>query len=95
MKANVLEADALRQISKIPGIEKLLSGKNPSKEKSPKNWRTRLDSGLFPTDLVREQWDQSREFIAKLTGFPSEKRRVFKAEAKRLMAVAAELISEI
>jgi hypothetical protein len=95
MKAGVPETQALKQVSKIPGIEKLLSGKSPSKEKSPKNWRTRLDGGQFPTDLVREHWDWSRKFIAELTGSPSEKRKIFKAEAERLIAAAAEEINEI
>ena len=95
MKANVPETEALKQISKIPGIEKLLSGKNPSKEKSPKNWRVLLDGEQFPTGLVREQWDASRKFIAKLTGSPLAKRKIFKAEAKRLLAASAKEISEI
>jgi hypothetical protein len=86
---------ALKTISKTAGIEKLLSGKNPSREKSPRNWRTRLNSGQFPTDLVREQWDQSRKFIAGLTGSPSDKRKIFKAEAARLIVAAARDISEI
>jgi hypothetical protein len=94
-KAKVSETVALKQISQIPSLEKLLSGKNPSKEKSPKNWWTVLDRGDFPTDLVREQWGYSREFIAKLTGSPSEKRKVLKAEAERLIAAAAEEIKEI
>ena len=95
MKGGVPETEALKRISQIPGIEKLLSGKNPSKEKSPKNWRVLLDSGQFPTDLVREQWGDSRKFIAELTGYPSEKRKAFKAEAERLIAAAAREISEI
>jgi hypothetical protein len=95
MRAGVPETEALKRISKIPGIEKLLSGKIPNKEKSPKFWRIRLDSGQFPTDLVREQWSYSRKFIAELTGSPSEKRKVFKAEAERLIAVAAEDIDEV
>jgi hypothetical protein len=86
---------ALKTVSKTPGIEKLLSGKNPNREKSPRNWRTRLNSGQFPTDLVREQWDQSRKFIAELTGSPSDKRKIFKAEAARLIAAATRDISEI
>jgi hypothetical protein len=93
--ADVRVPVALKMISKTPGIEKLLSGKNPNKEKSPNNWRTRLNSGQFPTDLVREQWEASREFIAKLTGSPSEKRKIFKAEAERLIAAASEEIKEI
>jgi hypothetical protein len=95
MKAGVPETEALKRVSKIPGIEKLLSGKMPSKEKSPKNWRARLDSGLFPTDLVREQWGYSREFIAQLTGSPSKKRKIFKVQANRSIAVAAKNISAI
>jgi hypothetical protein len=35
-KGGVPEPEALKRISQIPGIEKLLYGKNPSKEKSPK-----------------------------------------------------------
>jgi hypothetical protein len=95
IKANVSEAVALKQVANIPGIEKLLSGKNPSKQKSPKNWRVLLDSGQFPTDLVREQWGYSREFIAKMTGSPTEKRKIFKAEAERLIAAAAQEIKQI
>jgi hypothetical protein len=95
MKADVPETDALKQVAKIPGIEKLLIGRNPSKEKSPKNWRVLLDSGQFPNDVIRDQWDRSREFIAKMTGFPSEKRKIFKAEAEHLIAAAAEQIKEI
>jgi hypothetical protein len=94
-EADVSETGALKQISQIPGIEKLLSGKNPDKEKSPKNWWTVLDRGDFPTDLVREQWSYTREFKAGLTGSPSEKRKFFKAEAERLIAAAAEEIKMI
>jgi hypothetical protein len=94
-EADVSETEALKQISQIPGIEKLLSGKSPSKEKSPKNWWTVLDRGNFPTDLVREQWGYTREFKARLTGFPSEKQKILKTEAERLIAGAAEEIKEI
>jgi len=47
-------------ISKTPGIKKLLS-KGAKAEKSPLNWSARVGDGLFPTNLVRKQWDQSRK----------------------------------
>jgi hypothetical protein len=92
--ADVPARVALKEISKTPGIKKLLS-KRAAAEKSPLNWRTRLNEERFPTDLVREQWDQSRKVIAELTGSPSDKRKFFKAEAARLIAAAAEEIKEI
>jgi hypothetical protein len=85
---------AKKTISKTPGIEKLLS-KGAEAEKSPLNWRTRLHERRFPTDLVREQWDQSRQFIGALTGSPFEKRKKLKDEAERLIAAAAEEIKMI
>ena len=81
------KADVLEKISKIPGIKELLS-KGAAAEKSPLNWRTRLHEGFFLTDLVREQWHDSRKFIAELTGSPSDKRKIFKAAALRLIAAA-------
>ena len=95
MEADVPEIEALKQVSKIPGMEKLLSGKSPSKEKSPRNWRALFREGTFATDLVREQWEMSRQFLANLTGSPSERRKKLKAEAERLIAAAADEIKVI
>jgi hypothetical protein len=38
---------------------------------------------------------RSTRFIAELTGSPSDKRKIFKAEATRLIAAAASEISQI
>ena len=94
MAAGVPSRVASKKISKIPGIEKLLS-KGAKAETSLKNWRVRLRDGLFPNELAREHWDQFRKLFDELTGSPSEKRKFLKAEAERLIAVAVEDISEI
>jgi hypothetical protein len=95
IKAKFSEEEALDKVSKIPGIEKLLSGKTPNKKKSPLNWRAGLVGGSYPTDLVREQWEASRKFIdiVEMTvSSPSEKRKILEAEAMRLIAAAPEEI---
>jgi hypothetical protein len=94
IEAKVPSYIALKKISETPGIEKLLS-KGASAEKSPLNWRTTLGNGVVANEWAREQWEGSRKFIAELTGSPSEKRKVLKAEATRLIAAATEEIGEI
>ena len=90
MAAGVPSRVASKKISKTPGIEKLLS-KGAKAETSLINWREGSAMGMVANELAREQWDWSRKIIDGLTGSPSDKQKFLKAEAERLIAVAAEL----
>ena len=91
--ARVPSRVASKKISKTPGIEKLLS-KGAKAETSLINWRTRLSDGSVTNLLARTQWDQSRKVIDGLTGSPSDKQKILKAKAERLIAVAVRKIGE-
>ena len=94
MAAGVPSHVASKKISKTPGIEKLLS-KGAKAETSLINWRVRLREGVVANELARDHWEKFQKVFDGLTGSPSDKQKILKAEAERLIAVAVETIGEI